>query len=99
MPLAICDAQSIDEKDFVLTDLVYTDRVGEVMHLSHNPGHRWFYFPDMDRSEALIFKTYDSQTDGRARFSAHTAFANPNAPADAAPRQSIESRTLAFFAP
>ena len=98
-PLALCDAQSIDADDFVLTDLVYTDRVGEVMQLSHNPGHRWFYFPDMEPGEALIFKTYDSLTDGRARFSAHTAFANPNAPADAAPRQSIESRTLAFFAP
>ena len=99
MPLAICDAQSIDEGDFVLTDLVYTHRVGEVMQLSHNPGHRWFYFPDMSPGEALIFKTYESLADGRARFTAHTAFADPNAPADASPRQSIESRTLAFFAP
>ena len=98
-PLAICDAQSIDARDFVLTDLVYSDRVGEVMQLSHNPGHRWFYFPEMDPGEVLIFKTYDSLADGRARFTAHTAFVNPTAPADARPRQSIESRTLAFFAP
>ena len=98
-PLAICDAQSIDERDFVETDLVYADRVGEVMQLSHNPGHRWFYFPEMGPGEALIFKTYDSLADGRARFTAHTAFVNPTAPADARPRQSIESRTLAFFAP
>ena len=53
----------------------------------------------MEPGEALIFKTYDSMTDGRARYSAHTAFADPNAPADAQPRQSIESRSLAFFAP
>ena len=98
-PLAICDARSIDERDLVLTDLVYSDRVGEVMQLSHNPGHRWFYFPEMDPGEALVFKTYESLTDGRARFTAHTAFVNPGAPADAAPRQSIETRTLAFFAP
>ena len=98
-PLAICDAQSIDDGDFMLTDLVYADRVGEVMQLTHNPGHRWFYFPDMDPGEALIFKTFDSVDDGRARFTAHTAFADPNAPADVRPRQSIESRTLAFFAP
>ena len=97
-PLAICDARSIDARDFVETDLVYADRVGEVMQLSHNPGHRWFYFPEMDPGEALVFKTYDSLADGRARFTAHTAFANPDAPADARPRQSIESRTLAFFA-
>ena len=37
-PLAICDAQSIDDGDFMLTDLVYADRVGEVMQLTHNPG-------------------------------------------------------------
>ena len=98
-PLAICDARTIADRDLVETDLVYADRVGEVLQLSHNPGHRWFYFPDMDSGEALIFKTYDSDTDGRARFTAHTAFVDPNAPADATPRQSIESRSLAFFAP
>ena len=98
-PLAICDARSIADGDLVETDLVYADRVGEVLQLSHNPGHRWFYFPEMDPGEALIFKTYDSLSDGRARFTAHTAFVNPDAPADAAPRQSIETRTLAFFAP
>ena len=98
-PLAICDAQSIEEQDLIETDLVYADRVGEVLQLSHNPGHRWFYFPEMAPSEALVFKTYDSLADGRARFTAHTAFVNPAAPADALPRQSIESRTLAFFAP
>lgn len=99
LPLAICDAQSIDERDFVKTDLVYTHRVGEVMQLNHSPDHRWYYFPEMEPGEALIFKTYDSLADGRARFTAHTAFAHPDAPADALPRQSIESRTLAFFAP
>ena len=97
-PLAICDARSIAARDLVETDLVYADRVGEVMQLSHNPDHRWFYFPEMGPGEALVFKTYDSLADGRARFTAHTAFAHPDAPADARPRQSIESRTLAFFA-
>ena len=97
-PLAICDARSIAARDLVETDLVYADRVGEVLQLSHNPDHRWFYFPEMDPGEALVFKTYDSLADGRARFTAHTAFAHPDAPADARPRQSIESRTLAFFA-
>ena len=99
MPLAICDAGSIASRDLIETDLVYENRVGEVLQLSHNPDHRWFYFPDMEPREALVFKCYDSLTDGRARFTAHTAFAHPDAPADAPPRQSIEARTLAFFAP
>jgi hypothetical protein len=53
----------------------------------------------MRRDEALVFKVYDSQQDGRARFTAHTSFVDPTSPADAPPRQSIEARTLAFFPP
>jgi hypothetical protein len=44
-----------------------------------------------------VFKVYDSLKDGRARFSAHTAFDDPTLPPDARPRESIEIRTLAFF--
>jgi hypothetical protein len=47
--------------------------------------------------EALVFKVYDSRKDGRARWTAHTAFQDPTAPPDARPRESIEIRTLAFF--
>lgn len=99
MPLAICDARSIAPDDLVETDLVYEDRVGEVFQLRHNPDHRWFYFPAMEPGEALVFKCYDSLADGRARFTAHTAFVDPATPADAPPRRSIEARALAFFAP
>jgi hypothetical protein len=51
----------------------------------------------MMRGEALLIKTFDSSLDGRARRAIHTAFVNSNAPADAAPRESIETRTLVFF--
>jgi hypothetical protein len=97
LPLAICDAQSIAASDFVPTDLVYKDRIGEVLQIAHNPDHRWFYFPEMARNEALVFKCYDSMTDGRSRFSAHSAFDDPTSPSGASPRESIETRTLAFF--
>ena len=50
----------------------------------------------MTPEEALLLKVYDSARDGTARFSPHTAFAEPNAPADAPPRQSIELRALLF---
>jgi hypothetical protein len=59
--------------------------------------HRWFYFPRMRRDEALVFKVYDSLQDGRARFTPHTSFDDPDSPPDAPPRQSIEARALAFF--
>ena len=41
-------------------------------------------------------RCYDSRTDGRARFAPHSAFTDPTTPADAAPRESIEIRTLVF---
>ena len=98
-PLAICDAGSIAPADLIPTERRYPDRVGEIYHIAYNPAHRWFYFPEMERNEALVFKCYDSLKDGRARFTAHAAFDDPATPAGAPPRQSIESRILAFFAP
>jgi hypothetical protein len=96
-PLAVCDARSIDPKDFVPTDLVYRDKVGEVYRFTYNPQHRWSYFPRLERDEAILLKCYDSKEDGRARFSAHTAFDDPTSPPDAAPRESIEVRALVFW--
>ena len=98
-PLAVCDAQSMRLADFVPTDLKYRDRTGEVYSVAFNPEHRWFYFPRMERDEALLLKCYDSSLDGRARWTAHTAFDDPTSPPNAAPRESIEARTIAFFAP
>ena len=96
-PLAVCDAASMTQDDFNETDLKYEDRTGEVYSVSHNPNHCWFYFPHMERNEAMLLKCYDSATDGRARFTAHSAFEDPTSPPDAPARESIETRTLVFF--
>jgi len=96
-PLAIADARSIGTRELIGSSRVYPDRVGEVYHIIHNPEHRWYYFPHMQRNEAMVFKCYDSMKDGRARWTAHCAFDDPNSPPDAPPRESIEMRTLAFF--
>jgi hypothetical protein len=95
-PLAVCDAQSVTFSDLVPSDLVYPNRVGETYSVLFNPAHRWFYVPQMRPDEALLLKCYDSKTDGRARFAPHSAFLDPHAPADAAPRESIELRTMVF---
>lgn len=96
-PLAVCDGQTIAPQDLVATDLKYRDRTGEVYALTFNPHHRWYYFPHIQRNEALLLKGYDSLTDGRTRFTAHTAFDDPTALPHAVARESIEIRTLAFF--
>jgi hypothetical protein len=96
-PLAIADARSIEPRDLIATERRYPHRVGETYRLAYNPRHQWYYFPKMRRDEALVFKVYDSEKDGRARFTAHTSFVDPATPPGAPPRQSIEARTLAFF--
>ena len=96
-PLAICDACSVASTDLIAAERRHPDRVGEIYQLAYNPEHHWFYFPQMRRNEALVFKCYDSEMDGRARFTAHGSFDDPNSPPDAPPRESIEVRTLALF--
>jgi hypothetical protein len=97
-PLALCDAQSMTPNDFVANDLIYRDRTGETYAVAHSPRHKWFYFPRQQTDEVIFIKCYDSDPT-RARFTANTAFDDPTPPADAPPRESIEIRTLAFFAP
>jgi hypothetical protein len=96
-PLGICDGRSIPRKGFILVERRYKDRTGEVYHIAHNPSHEWFHFPQMARNEALVFKVFDSDANKPSRFTAHSAFDDPATPADAPPRESIETRAFAFF--
>ncbi len=96
-PLALCDASSVAPEDLVSVKRQARDRIGEIQQAVYNPAHRWYSFPEMAPNEALLIKTYDSATDGRARFTIHTAFEDPAAAADAAPRESFETRCFAFF--
>lgn len=96
-PLAVAEADSLRPEHLIPTDLVFEDRVGEIYEFAHDPAHRWVYFPEMTPEEVLLLKSYDSATDGRARFTPHTAFAHPDTPADAPARQSIEVRAFLFF--
>jgi len=96
-PLACCDAATIAGADLVASERRARERIGELELVTWNPAHRWYYYPEMTRDEALLIKTFDSATDGRARRSIHTAFSNPLAPPDAPARESIESRLLVFF--
>jgi hypothetical protein len=96
-PLAIADARSLEESDFIAAERRFPNRVGEIYQFRYSPAHRWYWFPRMRRNEALVFKVYDSATDGRARWGAHSAFVDPATPADAPMRESIEIRAFAFF--
>jgi hypothetical protein len=96
-PLAVCDARTVDVRDLVSAEVRYPRRTGEIFLGLHSPRHRWFYFSAMDRAEALMFKQYDSQVSGVARFTLHAAFRHPDAPAGAPARESIEARCLVVY--
>ena len=95
-PLAICDASSVEAVDLLAADLLYPNRTGQIYYVAFNPAHRWYFASDMRKDEVWLFKNYDSATDGRARFTPHTAFVDPTHPVVAA-RESVEFRTFAFF--
>ena len=96
-PLGICDGRTIPEKGFILVQRRYKDRTGEVYHIAYNPEHVWYHFPQMERNEALVFKVFDTDPNVETRFSAHSAFDDPNTKPGAPPRESIETRTFAFW--
>ena len=96
-PLVLCDARTIEERDLVSVERRGEDRIGELQVAVHNSDQRWYYFPQMTQSEVLLFKTFDSRSDGVTRFTPHSSCKISSAPADAPPRESIESRCFVFF--
>ena len=100
MPLAVCDASSVDAGDLIRTVIGQKEN-DEVtpyagFNLAYNPNQRWFYYPAMQPSEVLAFKIYDSAED-RPGLTPHTAFEDPTSRPDASLRLSHEVRTIAFF--
>jgi len=96
-PLVLCDAGSFTMDDMLATDHIYPDRRGETYRVKYSSDLKWYYFPEMRTKEAVLIKCFDSETDGRARFSVHGAAELLTNPDDALPRKSIEVRTIGFF--
>ncbi|MEO5706856.1 MAG: CmcJ/NvfI family oxidoreductase [Alteraurantiacibacter sp.] len=98
-PLALCDARTVKAADLFDSEIV--GGLGGLdfslwgFNLAWSPDHRWYWVPHMQPWEASVFKLFDSRTDA-VQFTAHSAFEDPTAPPDAAPRQSVELRTIAF---
>jgi hypothetical protein len=83
--------------DLIAVERRAEERIGELQVSLPNAKQRWYYYPQMQMDEALLFKTFDSEMDGRTRFTIHSSFKDSNAPTDAPPRESIETRCLVFF--
>jgi hypothetical protein len=99
-PLAVVDGASVTRNDLFLCRL-NASRSGMAdsygWNMAHSPAQRWYYAPDMTPDEALVFTLIDS-VPSAVQFGGHTSFNDPNSKPDAKPRQSIEVRTIAYFA-
>ena len=97
-PLVICGYGDMTDDDLIVSERHYPDgRIGRIYNIAFSPAQRWTYFPHMMPDEAVLLKCYDSLTDGTARWTAHGSFQPPNKPANAAPRESVELRTMLFW--
>jgi hypothetical protein len=98
--LAICDGRTVP-----LEDCVYVDsRVGpagvagtswESRKAHYRDTHRWYYMPDMEPDDLVLFKGYDSDMPD-AMNAMHSAFSNPLGQ-NGVPRRSIEARIIAIY--
>ncbi|EXJ81838.1 hypothetical protein A1O1_07903 [Capronia coronata CBS 617.96] len=77
---------------------------GETYAIAPNEKHKFFYQKDMTPDEVMFIKCFDSFSQvnpggkpGLADCTPHTAFVDPQTPADAPGRQSIEVRCLVFY--
>ncbi|KAF2255186.1 hypothetical protein BU26DRAFT_527983 [Trematosphaeria pertusa] len=77
---------------------------GETLSIAPNDKHQFYYMKDMTPDEVMLLKCFDSWGEGMrdgvkglALRTPHTAFVDPQTPADAPGRQSIEVRCLIFY--
>ena len=96
-PLALCDARSVDPLDLIDSERRAPNHIGEIQLAVHAPEQRWYYYPQMRPPEVLLFKTFDSKDGGNNPCSIHSAIRLPQVPADARPRESVETRAFVFY--
>ncbi|EXJ54249.1 hypothetical protein A1O7_09586 [Cladophialophora yegresii CBS 114405] len=76
---------------------------GETFAVQPSENHKFLYMKDMTPEEVMFIKCFDSFSEvnggkkGVAAYTPHTAFVDPQTPADAPGRQSIEVRALIFY--
>ncbi len=102
MPLAVCDARSVDRKDFrcgcrsASPRAAFREDAPAGLNMAYNPDHRWYYFPDMQPDEALVFRLFDTGNPDW-KMTGHTAFEDPTSLPGSRKRESFEVRTIAVL--
>jgi hypothetical protein len=108
-PLAVAEYSSVGDAEGIDTQMIWVDELPEDPFMDiedldlrpagsafyYNPVHRWWYFPAMNRDEALFFKLNDTDRSGAWRV-IHSAFEDTSVSARQM-RESVEVRTIAFW--
>lgn len=66
-PLAVCDAQTVEEDDLVETDLITVGHQGKSMYGMYKARHKWHYLKHQTPEEVTLIKIFDSDPDVRAQ--------------------------------
>lgn len=93
-PLGFVRPSSVASEDWVLLDLIYPDRKGQIMGLVGTSRHEWVYRSRMTPDEVAVFNIYDNQ--GLPSI-AHSALDMIEDAGITTVRKSIESRTLVRY--
>jgi hypothetical protein len=110
-PLALCDGNSVGDEEGVPNTMFVVDKIPEREEMlrpiadedkavaaaifRYNPNHRWWYFSNMTRDEAVLIVFHDSRRIRPWRVP-HTAFLD-NVRSGTRTRESIELRSVAYF--
>ena len=93
-PLGFVRPQSVNEQDWLTLDLIYPERIGQIMGLLANDTHEWIFHSQMTPDKIVFFNIYDNR--GLPSI-AHSALDLLESGTNQIPRMSIESRTLVHY--
>ncbi|HEX4865034.1 MAG TPA: CmcJ/NvfI family oxidoreductase [Acidimicrobiales bacterium] len=104
-PIAFCDARTVspdEARSFHVTDYAGTgasfDALG-IVEPADPAKHAWYAFPELTSREVVAFRTYDTDLvqAGKAFFTPHSAFRDPDVEVGRPARSSIELRATCLF--
>ncbi|MEM9139002.1 MAG: CmcJ/NvfI family oxidoreductase [Pseudomonadota bacterium] len=93
-PLGFVRPASVAQRDWVVLDLIYPDRTGQILGLVGTPRHEWIYRSRMTPDDVAMFNIYDNR--GLPSI-AHSALDMTEDESVNTVRKSIESRTLVRY--
>jgi hypothetical protein len=66
-PLAVCDGNTVPESCLLAVDHVRQSYIGESLYPMFSESMQWYYLNGQTKDEVVLFKTYDSSMDVKAR--------------------------------